>query len=58
LESVHEHIAEEVGLGNTDGVLDEGLTVLLIEEGVENPKIGHILLLGVERIGKGSQALL
>ncbi len=47
IEALSDDILEEEWLCNLDGILDESLRVLLIEIGIKDSKIRHILLLGI-----------
>lgn len=53
-----DYIIEEEGLSDVDGILNQDLRVLLIQVGIKDSEVRHILLLGVQRVSQASQSFL
>jgi hypothetical protein len=53
-----DHIIEEEGLSDVYGILNQHLRVLLIQVGVKDSEVSHILLLGVQWVSQACQSFL
>ena len=58
IKTLIDYIIEEEGLCDVDGILDQDLRVLLIQVGIKDSEIRHILLLGVQWVSQASQSFL
>ena len=58
VETLIDYIVEEEGFSDVDRVFDQDLGVLLIQVGIKDSQIRHILLLRVQGVGQAGQSLL
>jgi len=54
VKSLANDVLKEVWLGDSDSILDQSLTVLLIEERVDDSEVSHVSLLCIRGVSQGS----